>query len=222
MRHFGFHRSMLALLLAGTLGASLLAGCGRQRSVGPASGGRELPDQEVSDFAVSETVEGRPEWKLYARYAATYSARNLVVARTVRIDFFDEQARRSSILTAREGEMHQRTRNMTARGNVVLQTTEGTRLSTEELRFLNRENLIVVPEDRLVRVQRGQDVLTGYGFESDPGLERYEFKRSVQATVHATPPRERPGSAPPRVPADSLDSGAGAVPADTGSDGEGS
>ena len=73
---------------------------------------------------------------------------------------------------------------MTARGNVVLQTTEGTRLSSEVLRFLNRQQKIVVPVEQLVRVERGGDILTGYGFESDPDLRHYEFKRRVQATVH--------------------------------------
>jgi len=37
-----------------------------------------------------------------------------------------------------------------------------------------------------VRVERAENVLTGYGFESDPDLRHYEFKRNVQATV--TPP----------------------------------
>lgn len=202
MRQLIAARSTRALALGLLIVAPVLAGCGRQRAVGPSSGGGELPDQEVSDFAISETDRGRPQWKLYARYAATYTARNVVVARAVRVDFFDEQARHSSTLTAREGELNQRTRNMTARGNVVLQTTEGTRLSTEELRFLNRENRIVVPDDRLVRVQREKDVLTGYGFESDPDLRRYEFKRSVKATVHAEPPPEpAPAASPSARPA---------------------
>jgi hypothetical protein len=87
---------------------------------------------------------------------------------------------------------------MTARGNVVIQTTEGTRLSTEELRFMNREQKFVVPDDQLVRVERSGDVLTGYGFESDPDLRHYEFKRQVEATVRprsggfADPPRGGP------------------------------
>jgi LPS export ABC transporter protein LptC len=159
-------------------------GCGRQRrTVSPVGSTGEMPDQEVSDFAITETNEGRPEWKLYARDAATYNARNIIIAHRVRIDFFDEEGKKSSELVAREGEINQRTRNMTARGSVVLQTTEGTRLSSEELRFLNREQKIVVPVERLVRVERGGDVLTGYGFESDPDLRHFEFKRRVRATV---------------------------------------
>ena len=157
-------------------------GCGQgPRGAVPGPSGGELPDQEVSDFVVTETDAGRPQWTLYARDAAIYSPRNVIVARGVRIDFFDEQGKRSSTLTAREGEMDQLHRDMVARGNVVLQTTEGTRMSTEELQFLNQRQRII--SDRFVRVERAGDVLTGVGFESDPNLEHFEFKRQVQATV---------------------------------------
>ena len=167
----------LALLLVA------VAGCGTQRSSVPSRAAGELPDQEVSDFALTETDQGAPQWKLYARYAATYNVRNVIVARAIRVDFFDEQGARSSELTAREGEIQLQTRDMTARGDVVLQTREGTRMSTQEIRFLNRTQMIVSPLEQRVRVERAGDVLTGYGFESDPGLKRFEFKRKVQATV---------------------------------------
>jgi LPS export ABC transporter protein LptC len=161
----------------------LLSGCGGQRAaVSPGATG-ELPDQEVSDFSLTETEQGTPLWKLFARYAATYNARNQVVVRGVRVDFFDEKGKQSSELTAREGEIQQQTRNMVARGDVVLQTTEGTRMSTQEIRFLNKEQKIVSPLEQVVRVERHGDVLTGYGFESDPDLRHFEFKRRVQAVV---------------------------------------
>ena len=173
----------------------LLAGCEREKSVVPAPATGELPDQEVSDFVLTETDQGLPQWKLYARYAATFTARNLVTARGVRVDFYDEKGTRSSELTAREGEIHQLRRDMIARGNVILQTTEGTRMSTEQLQFLNRQQKIVT--DAFVRVERGGDVLTGYGFESDPGLKHFEFKRKVTATVRTqsggiVSPKSRP------------------------------
>jgi LPS export ABC transporter protein LptC len=167
----------LALLVLG------LAGCGRERKAVPSSATGELPDQEVSDFVLTETDQGMPQWKLYARYAATYNARDLIAARALRVDFFDERGAESSELTAREGEIKLRSRDMTARGDVVLQTREGTRMSTQEIHFLNREQRIVSPVEQLVRVERSGDVLTGYGFESDPGLRRFEFKRKVQAVV---------------------------------------
>jgi len=163
--------------------ALAVAGCGRQTEVGPPTATGALPDQEVSDFVLTETDGGALQWKLYARYAATYNARNVVQVRGLRVDFFDEKGDRSSELTAREGELQLQTHDMTARGNVVLQTQEGTRMSTEELHFLNREQKIVSPVTQQVRVERHGDVLTGFGFESDPDLRHYEFKQRVRATV---------------------------------------
>lgn len=165
----------------------LLSGCGRHGAIGPAGGTGELPDEEVHDFVLTETDQGNPVWKLYARYAAMYDARNTIVARAVRVDFFDEQGKKTSELTAREGDIDQQSRDMTARGNVVLQTTEGTRMTTEELRFVNRTQKVI--SDRLVRVERAGDVLTGTGFESTPDLKHYEFKSQVHALV-----RSRPGA----------------------------
>src|SRR5439155_1760188 len=107
---------------------------------------------------------GALQWKLYARYAATYNARNVVQVRGVRVDFFNEKQQQSSELTAREGELQLQSHDMTARGNVVLQTTEGTRMSTEEMHFLNGNQKILSPPTQQVRVERRGDVLTGYGF----------------------------------------------------------
>ena len=186
-------RPIWALALLVCAAAVLVAGCSQRRPAGPAGAERELPDQEINDFALTETDAGKPLWKLNAQYAAEYSARNLFTARTVRVDFFDENGARSSVLTAREGEINGRTRDMVARGHVVLESTEGTRLSTEELRFLNHDQKILVPENQLVRVQRKNDVLTGYGFESDPDLRHYEIKRRVSATVRSRVPIEEEG-----------------------------
>jgi len=168
----------LAILIACV---SLLGGCGRERSTSPVRSTGELPDQEVRNFVLTETDEGTPVWKLYARYAAMYDARNNIVARAVRVDFFDPRGKKTSELSAREGEIDQLSRDMTARGNVVIQTAEGTRMSTEELRFMNRTQR--VRSDREVRVERAGDVLTGIGFESDPALKHYEFKSKVRAQV---------------------------------------
>jgi LPS export ABC transporter protein LptC len=167
----------LALCLCGLV----LGACAPDQKSNPVGSTGELPDQEVTDFVLTETDEGRPQWTLYARYAATYQAKNLVVSRDIRVDFFDDKGARSSELTARQGEIQQQTRDMTARGHVVLQTTEGTRMTTEELHFSNAKQLIT--SDQLVRVDRQGDVLEGIGFQSDPDLHHYEFKSRVHATV---------------------------------------
>src|SRR5437773_9889127 len=100
------------LLLLGRLAMGLvaagLAGCSGGKKLSASGTTGELPDGEVEDFSVTETDSGRPQWTLFAKHAATYQARDLVTARTLRIDFFDEKGQKSSELIAREGELYQR------------------------------------------------------------------------------------------------------------------
>ena len=172
---------MFALALAWIVLSGVL-GCGSSPRMSSVPDTGELPDQEVSDFEATETDQGTTQWKMYARSAATYRARNTVIAHGLRIDFYDEKGERSSTLTSREGEMNDMTHDMTARGDVVIQTTEGTRMTTDQLQFHNKIQRIQT--ESFVRVDRRGDVLTGYGFDSDPQLRDFQFKRQVKATVH--------------------------------------
>ena len=171
---------LLALILLG-LGLAVLGGCSSGKKVSASAMQGELPDSEVEDFSITETDSGRAQWTLFSKQAATYQAKDLVTARTVRILFFDEKGAKSSELVAREGELYQRTRDMVARGHVVLQTVEGWRMSTEEMRFSNSTRRIT--SDLLVRVEKEGSVLEGVGFSSDPNLEHFEFQHQVRATV---------------------------------------
>jgi len=174
-RHCTPHVAALALV-------ALLAGCSPGKRVGAAAVAGDLPDQETSDFVLTETDKGHPVWTLYARSAAIYNARNEIVGRGVRVDFFNAQTgARTSQLTAREGRINQQTRDMTASGSVVMKTAEGTRMTTEELHYLNSSNRIL--SDKRVRVEKSGDVLEGTGFESDPDLRHFEFKQKIQATI---------------------------------------
>jgi len=176
-----FPRLTPVLLLALGLLAAVLAGCSGGKKVSGSGASGELPDSEVEDFSITETDSGRTQWTMFAKVAATYNARDVVIARTVRIDFFGDDGAKNSELVAREGELSQRSRDMVARGQVVLQTVEGWRMSTEELHYSNSRN--VIQSDKLVRVEKEGSVLEGVGFESDPHLEHFEFRDQVRATV---------------------------------------
>ncbi len=175
------HRLFPALLLGMGLMVAALAGCGGGKQVSGMDASGELPDSEVEDFTVTETDSGLTQWTLFAKRASTFTAKDLVTARTVRIDFFDDVGKKSSELVAHEGELYQRSRDMVARGKVVLQTVEGWTMRTEELRFSN--NLDRITSDKLVRVEKEGSVLEGVGFESDPHLEHFEFRDQVRALV---------------------------------------
>jgi LPS export ABC transporter protein LptC len=171
---------LVGFLALGLLG-TVLAGCSGGKKLSASGTSGELPDNEVEQFYVTETDSGRAQWTMFAQHAATYQARDLVTVRGVRIDFFSDKGIKSSELVAREGELYQRSRDMVARGNVVLLTTEGWRMSTEEMHFLNSRRKIT--SDKLVRVEKQGTVLEGVGFESDPNLEHFEFQHQIRATV---------------------------------------
>jgi LPS export ABC transporter protein LptC len=165
-----------------------LSGCDESPQTGLSS--PDFPDQEVRSFTLTQSVEGKRQWRLTAGSAATYRDRGIIVAQNVALDFFDDDGSVYSHLVAREGEIESATNNMMARGDVVVTTTNGTRIETETLQYLNEEERII--SDDRVTVTRGGDVLSGIGFESDPSLEHFEFRQQVRAKV--TSPSSRSDS----------------------------
>ena len=175
-------RAALAGGVALALSGMVLGGCEQQAPRGVAS--PDVPDSEVRQFSLTESVNGQLRWRLTARSASSFRTQGLIQAKDVTIDFFDDDGSRYSRLTADEGEIRTATNDMSASGNVRITTESGTRIETPSLRFQNREQRIV--SDDRVTVWRGGDVLSGVGFVSDPTLEHFEFRRSVRAKVQSS------------------------------------
>lgn len=164
--------------------AVMAAGCTSRHAPTPSASELRMPDQEARDFTLTETSEGKKNWTLLATYAAMYNDKNLVDAKTIRIDFFDDKEKRSSTLTADQGLVDQRTNNLEAVGRVHIVTETGVKMETDSLRWINSTQKIV--SESFVRVTRQGDVVTGYGFESDANLEHFHLKREVRAEVQDT------------------------------------
>src|SRR6267378_1996071 len=167
----------IAFLIAAT-------GCKSRNAPTPGATDVRIPDQEARDFTLTETSEGKKNWTLWASYAAMYNDRNLVDAKTIQIEFFDSEGKRYSTLVADQGLVDQRTNNLTAIGKVRVVTETGVHMETDSLRWVNRTEKIM--SDAFVRVTRKEDVVTGYGFESDPNLDHFHLKREVRAEVRDT------------------------------------
>jgi lipopolysaccharide export system protein LptC len=182
MRFQWFDRGFAGMVLSMLVGASA-AGCPKDTPSTTSGEEVRLPDQEARDFTLTESMEGKKSWTLWASYAAMYNDKNLVDARTVRIDFFDKAGKKNSSLTADQGLVFQRTNDLEARGNVHVTTESGVTLETDSLRWQNARGKIV--SDAFVRVTRHGDVVTGYGFESDATLDHFHLAREVRAEVQS-------------------------------------
>jgi len=172
-------RGIAAALIICTALAAAAISCGQgdrpQRSLGTT----EMADQEFSDFTTMESDSGQVKWMLEAPVARVYNIRKLLVTDDPKITFYDENGEISSILTADKGEYNQETHDLTALGNVVVTTSEGYTLETESL-IMIRELGEIHSED-FVKVTKGSDILTGYGFQGYPELKNVDIKRDVRA-----------------------------------------
>lgn len=98
----------------------------------------------------------------------------------VRANFFTDAGALDGTLTSRDGTYNTRTGIMEARGDVVVQSQDGRRLESPELRFLVNQNEI--RSDSSFVLTRPGDRLTGVGFVSDPNLQNVQVFRATGAT----------------------------------------
>ncbi len=180
----GVIRWMPPLALLGVAVMVAMTGCTSRTAPTPDPSDLQMPDQEARDFTLTETSEGTKNWTLWASHASMYNAKNLVDARTIRIEFFDSKGKRYSTMVADQGLVDQRTNNLEAVGRVRIVTETGVHMETDSLHWINNTQKII--SDAFVKVTRNQDVVTGYGFESDPNLDHFHLKREVRAEVRDT------------------------------------
>ncbi len=169
-------RGLLAAVLAAAVVSVFSCGSGDNGEI--ALGTVDLPDQEFADFETMESDSGLTKWKLRAPVARIYNARKLLVTDSPRIEFFNEVGELASVLIADKGEFNQVTHDFIALGNVIVTSREGYKLETETLVWVNR--IEEIHTEDFVKFTKGSDILTGYGFRSDPELASVEIERDVQ------------------------------------------
>ena len=84
-----------------------------------------------------------------------------------------------SVLKAEDAEVDEVNNIMTALKSVVLTSSEGEELKTEELIWDERKNKIYT--DKKVTIQTGNEVIKGQGFESNPNFSEYSISK-----IHGT------------------------------------
>ena len=172
-------RATMILMLAAALGVSILLSCEGVDEAGRSVYTEDVPDQEFSDFTTGESDSGIVKWVLSAPVARVYNASKLLVTDNPRIEFYNEDGTLASVLLAKKGEYNQVTHDLTALGDVVVTSSEGYMLETESLVWV--EKLEEIHTEDFVRFIKGEDILTGYGFRSDPDLKNVEIMKDVKA-----------------------------------------
>ena len=103
-----------------------------------------------------------------------HAERDSAWAYTLLIDFFDETGKHSSVLNADSAYVREKDRFLEVYGNVRIVTDDGRTLVTDRLAWDDSERRIHT--DSYVEITEGEDLMTGYGFESNPELTNIKLK----------------------------------------------
>ena len=142
----------------------------------PSSKKDKEPDQEYWGFEYTLSKKGIIYAKVVAGHSSRYlSENNVYLDEDIKVDFFDDNGKHTSLLTAEKGYVNEGSHDMVAENNVVVVSDSGVALKTDELQWIEKENKIFT--DKYVTVITSRDTLYGYGFVSDRSLKNWEIKK---------------------------------------------
>lgn len=136
-------------------------------------------DQMLVGMSHVLTTNGVVRAKIEADTTYISSAQQVADLRNVRVTFYDAQGAPTSTLTSRTGTYHLRSGDMEGRGNVVVTTTDGRRLTTEVIRYNQAKDS--VSSDQPFVFDAPDRHIEGEGFTSDPS-----FRDVVAIKPHGT------------------------------------
>jgi len=121
-------------------------------------------------------VGGRPRWKLEADLALVYEESVRTDLHKVNVTFYQD-GKAISTLNSREGIMYMSSGDLEARGKVVVTSRHG-QLESERILWNASAERLTSPD--FVRITRATHIVTGFGMEADPNLEKVRIDRDVK------------------------------------------
>jgi LPS export ABC transporter protein LptC len=152
----------------------LFGGCGEEQAE---VGSDVLPSQIVEGFVLNESSSGARLYTLEAETAYVYDEEMRVDVFLPRVTFYDQDGAVHATLDADRGAIFSETDDLVARGNVLVETVDSTRLRTDSLTWNNREQLVRTEAHVEIETRKGK--VEGIGLVSDPGLEKIEILSEV-------------------------------------------
>ena len=147
---------------------------------GTALSGKKVPDNEIYNMDLVITDKGIITNKIKAGYvrrnnqgSSNYSLSE--ISEGLEIKFFQE-GKLVGFLKSRKGIINDRKNTLTAIEDVVVVSTKGDTIYTEELEWNRKKGKVYSDKDVMV-INTDKDTLTGNGFIGDQNFETYEIIR---------------------------------------------
>ncbi|VAX27552.1 hypothetical protein MNBD_IGNAVI01-2464 [hydrothermal vent metagenome] len=141
-----------------------------------------MPVQESWDSKVIFTEEGKLQGILYSDHMREYKEPKEKLLNGVKIIFYNKEGKPTSQLTAKKGKIDELTQDMYAIDSVVaINDSSHVKLETDELMWRKKDEKIVT--DKFVRITSDEEIIEGYGFESDQQIRNYVIRNVTYQTV---------------------------------------
>ncbi len=142
---------------------------------------------------LQQTNAGVRKSVLFADTGFFYNDNTLVDLRHVRLVFFSSSGDSNAVMTGRTGRYDTRTQRVEGRGDVVVTSTDGRRLTSPHLVYERSVNQIT-SDTNFTFTEPGR-TLEGVGFRSDPQLRNVQVLKGAKGRT-VLPPSSEPRTAP--------------------------
>ena len=168
----------LRFALACTIAVSLAAACTEKTAppVARKSALADSADQVMYGAHFNLTDKGLARAELLSDTAFFFDDNTRIELRQVETTFYTASGARDAYLTSNRGTYNNRSGLMIAKGNVVVITEEGRRLTTPELKFDQAMNEIA-SDSAFILTEPGRR-LEGIGFRSDPNMQNVQILKT--------------------------------------------
>lgn len=140
-------------------------------------------DQVMFGARFNLTDNGLSRAELLSDTAFFFDDNTRVELRTVETTFYTASGARDAYLTSKRGTYNSRLGSMIARGDVVVITEEGRRLTTPYLKYDQQINEIS-SDSAFVLTEPGRR-LAGTGFRSDPNMQNVQILKTKSGSTGA-------------------------------------
>ncbi len=128
----------------------------------------------MKGLKLTQTNEGKLTFQIAAEEANIFQSESLIKFYKVKAKYF-RLGREASNLISDEGLLNTTTNDIQASGHVLLKSSEGSLLETEQLNWVNKGGGVYT--DKAVKVTKGGNIMTGIGLKTDMALENVIIRK---------------------------------------------
>jgi LPS export ABC transporter protein LptC len=140
---------------------------------------QQAADYRIHEVHINETLEGNLRWTLDADQAEVFDKEQRTVMRKVVVQVFSKDTVWK--VTADEGSLDNDKRDVTVRGNVVVTSNDGLRITTPQLTWQNKDRHLFTEEK--VTITRPGTTITAQGLDVRMQEQEAVLRKQVRVVI---------------------------------------